>query len=317
MTAEASPIELSVIVPVYNEEQNIGPTYAALTRALEPAFASFEILFVDDGSRDETFPRAEAVARRDPRVRVIKFKRNYGQTPAMAAGIALARGEALVTIDGDLQNDPEDIPQLVRTLHAGYDLVAGIRRRRQDKWLTRKLPSLIANRLIAKVTGVPIKDNGCTLKAYRADVIKRVPLYSEMHRFIPAMASLAGARIAQVEVNHHPRRFGQSKYGLSRTFRVLFDLLSIRTILWFADHPLMVTTLSAGTFLLLSLVCFVIWSLQLGTEPTVVFMGLSLLFGAQAVFFVFRGLLAHLIDQIARARPGNVMGRLLRPAIIA
>jgi hypothetical protein len=206
----------------------------------------------------------------------------------------------------------------VCTLHSGgCDLVAGIRRRRQDKWLTRKLPSMIANRLIAKVTGVPIKDNGCTLKAYRADVIKRVPLYSEMHRFIPAMASLVGARIAQVEVNHHPRRFGQSKYGLSRTFRVLFDLLSIRTILWFADHPLLATTLAAGLSLLLSLACFVVWSLQPGAAPAVVLMGLSLLFGAQAVFFVFLGLLAHLIDQVARERPGNVMGRLVRPEITA
>ncbi len=315
----SSSIELSVVVPLYNEEENVEPTYAAVVEALEPAFASFELVFVDDGSRDDTLPRARAIAESDPRVRVIKFQRNYGQTAAMAAGIAHARGEVLVTIDGDLQNDPADIPHLVQTLHAGgYDLVAGIRRRRQDKWLTRKLPSLIANRLIARVTGIPIKDNGCTLKAYRADVIKRVPLYSEMHRFIPAMASLAGARIAQIEVNHRARQFGQSKYGLSRTFRVLLDLLSIRTILWFTGHPLFGTTLAAGVSLLLSLVCFLAWSLQFRSDdPEVVLMGLSLLFGAQAVFFVFLGLLVHLIDQVARRRPGNVMSLLVRPETVA
>ena len=313
-----TPPELSVVVPLYNEEENVGGTHAAIVEALEPAFKAFEIVLVDDGSRDRTFPLARAIAERDPRVRVIKFKRNFGQTPAMAAGIAHARGEVVVTIDGDLQNDPEDIPRLVDTLRSGgYDLVAGIRRRRQDKWLTRKLPSMIANRLIAAVVGIPIKDNGCTLKAYRADVIKRVPLYSEMHRFIPAMTSLVGARIAQIEVNHHPRRFGTSKYGLSRTFRVLLDLLSIRSILWFVEHPLLGTTLAAGVFLLLGLVCFVAWSLQPPTTPAVVLMGLALLFGAQAVFFIVLGLLAYLIDRVARGRPGNVMGRLVRPEITA
>ena len=250
-------------------------------------------------------------------MRVVKFQRNYGQTAAMAAGIAHARGAVIVTLDGDLQNDPGDIPLLVRTLEAGYDLVAGIRKRRQDKFLTRKVPSLIANRLIAKVTGVPIKDNGCSLKAYRADVIKRVPLYSEMHRFIPAMASMTGARIAQVEVRHHPRRFGASKYGLSRTFRVLLDLLSIRTLLWFTDHPLLGTTLAAGASLLVSLACFIAWSVQLGRDPAVVLMGLALVFGAQAVFFVFLGLLVHLIHQVASGRPGNVMGLLVRPEVIS
>jgi glycosyltransferase involved in cell wall biosynthesis len=183
---------LSVIVPFFNEEDSIEPLHAAIVNALTPLGVDFEMVFVDDGSVDSTIQIATALANRDPRVRVIKFRRNYGQTPAMAAGIEHARGEILVTMDGDLQNDPADIALFLEKMAEGFDIVVGWRYNRQDKLVSRKLPSKVANWLIGKVTGVPIKDNGCSLKAYRASLIKAIPLYSEMHRFIPAMASIAG-----------------------------------------------------------------------------------------------------------------------------
>jgi len=195
-------------------------------------------VFVDDGSRDATCARGEAIARRDARVRVVKFRRNYGQTAAMAAGIDHANGEILITMDGDLQNDPADIELFLAKMAEGYDIVVGWRHKRQDKWLSRKLPSMIANRLISRVTGVRITDNGCSLKAFRASLIKRIPLYSEMHRFIPAMASIAGPRVAEIKVRHHARQFGTSKYGLSRIYKVLLDLMMIKTVASFTARPL-------------------------------------------------------------------------------
>ncbi len=231
--------KLSVIAPFYNEEDSIGPMRDAIVAAIEPLGISFEMVFVDDGSRDATALRAEEIARSDPRVRFVKFRRNYGQTAAMAAGIEHASGEILVTMDGDLQNDPADIELFLDKIAEGYDIVVGWRHRRQDKLISRKIPSVIANRLIGKVTGVPIMDNGCSLKAFRASLIKRIPLYSEMHRFIPAMASIAGPKIAEIKVRHHARQFGQSKYGLSRIYKVLLDLMVIKTVTSFTSRPLL------------------------------------------------------------------------------
>jgi glycosyltransferase involved in cell wall biosynthesis len=233
----ASP-KLSVIVPFYNEEDSIGPMHDAIVVAVEPLGLPFEMVFVDDGSRDATAARGEEIARCDPRVRLVKFRRNYGQTAAMAAGIEYATGEILVTMDGDLQNDPADIGLFLAKMAEGYDIVVGWRHKRQDKLVSRKIPSKIANWLIGKITGVPITDNGCSLKAFRGSIIKRIPLYSEMHRFIPAMASIAGPRIAEIKVRHHARQFGQSKYGLSRTYKVLLDLLVIKTVTSFTARPL-------------------------------------------------------------------------------
>jgi glycosyltransferase involved in cell wall biosynthesis len=207
--------------------------------ALAPLGIPFEMVFVDDGSRDSTLAIATGIAKQDSRVRVVKFRRNYGQTAAMAAGIEAARGDVIVTMDGDLQNDPRDIPQFLELMDQGYDIVVGWRHDRQDKLVSRKIPSRIANRLIAKVTGVPIRDNGCSLKAYRASLIKRIPLYSEMHRFIPAVANIAGPRIAEIKVRHHARKFGKSKYGLSRVYKVLLDLMVIKTVASFASRPLL------------------------------------------------------------------------------
>jgi glycosyltransferase involved in cell wall biosynthesis len=231
--------ELSIVVPLYNEEDSLRPLYAAITNAVVPLGISFEIVFVDDGSSDGTVRVADEIARGDPRVCLVKFRRNYGQTPAMAAGIAEAAGEVIVTMDGDLQNDPSDIGNLLRKIDEGYDIVVGWRFERQDKLVSRKIPSRIANRLIARVTGVPIKDNGCSLKAYRASLIKKIPLYSEMHRFIPAMASIAGPKIAEIKVQHHARQFGKSKYGLSRIYKVLLDLMVIKTVASFTARPVL------------------------------------------------------------------------------
>jgi glycosyltransferase involved in cell wall biosynthesis len=233
------PLELSIVVPLFNEEESVRPLYAAILAGVEPLGVRFEIVLVDDGSSDGTVRVADEIARRDPRVCLVKFRRNYGQTPAMAAGIAEARGEIIVTMDGDLQNDPADIGELLARIEEGNDIVVGWRHERQDKLWTRKVPSRIANALIAKVTGVPIRDNGCSLKAYRACLIKRIPLYSEMHRFIPAMASIAGPRIAEIRVRHHARRFGSSKYGLSRIYKVLLDLMVIKTVASFTARPML------------------------------------------------------------------------------
>jgi len=230
--------DLSLIVPLYNEEESVGPLYRAIVDALDPMGKSYEILFVEDGSRDGTFRKAADLAEKDKRLRVVKFRRNYGQTAAMAAGIEHARGKVLITMDGDLQNDPADIPKFLEKMGEGYDIVCGWRHRRQDKLISRKIPSVIANWIIGKITKVPIKDNGCSLKAYRADIIKSVPLYSDMHRFIPAMTSLAGTKVAEIKVNHHARKFGVSKYGISRIYKVIIDLLVIKTLLAFSTKPM-------------------------------------------------------------------------------
>ena len=293
-----SNLDLSIIVPVFNEEPNIAPLYKAIMDVAALSDMSFEILMVDDGSGDGTFAAAQELARQDHRVRVVKFRHNCGQTAAMAAGIDHARGRILVTIDGDLQNDPADIPELLRKIDEGYDIVVGWRMRRKDNVATRVLPSFVANWLIRRVTGVPIKDNGCSLKAYRADLIKDIPLYSEMHRFIPAMASTAGARIAQVPVRHHARRFGVSKYGMSRVYKVLLDLLAIKTVLVMASRPLFALT---GAAVMATILCvvFALYELALygfsEADFSVVGLTLSLLFGVLAIFLVSLGLLAHLV----------------------
>jgi glycosyltransferase involved in cell wall biosynthesis len=288
-------MDLSVIVPLYNEEASVAPLYEAIVRALRPLGIDYEILFVDDGSADTTIPEAIRLAEQDEQLRVIKFRRNYGQTPAMAAGIDHARGQVLVTMDGDLQNDPDDIPRLLHKLDEGYDIVVGWRYNRQDKLITRKIPSRIANWLIGKITGVPIKDNGCSLKAYRADVIKNIPLYSEMHRFIPAMTSLAGTRVAEIKVKHHARKFGESKYGLSRIYKVLVDLLAIKTILSFFSRPLVIFAFGAGIASLVGLAALLAGLFNIAADSGIVFFSIALLYMTLAVVLLLWGLLGELI----------------------
>jgi glycosyltransferase involved in cell wall biosynthesis len=237
---------LSVVVPLYNEEDSV-PTLVDAIRSALVAESSWELVLVDDGSADRTATVAEQLSAVDSRIRLIRLARNYGQTQAMQAGFDAAEGNIVVSMDGDLQNDPADIPKLVSTLEQGYDLVAGYRERRQDKVITRKIPSWVANRLIRAITGVMIRDNGCSLKAYRREALDRMYLYSDMHRFLPALAAAtAGARITEVPVRHHARRFGQSKYGLSRIFKILADLLTITMISWFRERPIMMFGLAAA-----------------------------------------------------------------------
>src|SRR5450755_2986872 len=297
--------KLSVIVPFYNEEDSIEPMYAAIVRAVEPLNIPFEMVFVDDGSRDSTALRGEEIARCDARVRIVKFRRNYGQTAAMAAGIEYATGETLVTMDGDLQNDPADIELFLAKMAEGYDLVVGWRHKRQDKLMSRKIPSMIANRLIGKVTGVRITDNGCSLKAFRASLIKGIPLYSEMHRFIPAMASIAGPRIAEIKVRHHARQFGQSKYGISRVYRVLLDLLVIKTLASFIARPLRwFSLLSVPLFLAsFSALGYSLIGAVAGTDsPSLSIAGTGLIFLTGAIILVSNGAIAELVYNLGDVR---------------
>jgi glycosyltransferase involved in cell wall biosynthesis len=297
-------MDLSVVVPLYNEQDSVTPLYEAIAAVLDELPGTSEMVFVDDGSRDETFAVAERLAATDQRLRVVKFRRNYGQTPAMAAGIDLARGRVVITMDGDLQNDPRDIPHFIEKIAEGNDIVVGWRFDRQDKLVSRKIPSRIANWLIGKVTGVPIKDNGCSLKAFRADVIKQVPLYSEMHRFIPAMASIAAPRIAEIKVRHHARRFGQSKYGLSRVYKVLLDLLTIKTITGFASRPLRWFALLAIPFILLSIAMFIggITVMLLGASSALPLTGSGLFFASLGLYLLFSGGIAELINRTGDTR---------------
>jgi glycosyltransferase involved in cell wall biosynthesis len=298
MTDTSSRLDLSIIVPLYNEEESVQPLYEAITRTIRTICPNYEILFVDDGSADDTFKKAKDLAREDPKLRVVRLRKNFGQTPAMVAGIDIARGETLITMDGDLQNDPADIPRFLEKLEEGYDIVVGWRYDRKDKLITRKIPSKIANWLIGKVTGVPIKDNGCSLKAYRADIIKNVPLYSELHRFIPAMASLTGARIAEIKVRHHPRRYGVSKYGLSRIYRVLLDLLTVKTLVSFVARPLLWFSILALPLALVSCLAtaFSIYKalIQFSSFPIPI-AGIGVLFGALVVILLLGGVLAELV----------------------
>jgi glycosyltransferase involved in cell wall biosynthesis len=228
--------DISVVIPLRDEALNVALLHAELTGVLQTLGRSYELILVDDGSEDETFARLAEIQARDPLVRVIRFTRNFGQTAAFAAGFAHARGRFIVTSDGDLQNDPADIPGLL-TLAANHDIVCGWRRRRQDAFLTRHVPSVAANVLLGMVSGIRIHDNGCSLKVFRAEVVKPLKLRPGMHRYLPALASQLGGRVAEVEVNHRPRRFGHSKYGLSRTFRVIADLVHLRALMRQAVDP--------------------------------------------------------------------------------
>jgi glycosyltransferase involved in cell wall biosynthesis len=302
--------ELSVVVPLYNEEDSLRPLYAAITQAVTPLRISFEIVFVDDGSRDATVRVADEIARSDPRVCLVKFRRNYGQTPAMAAGIAQASGDVIVTMDGDLQNDPGDIGALLRKIDEGYDIVVGWRFERQDKLVSRKIPSRIANALIARVTGVPIKDNGCSLKAYRASLIKKIPLYSEMHRFIPAMASIAGPKIAEIKVQHHARRFGESKYGLSRIYKVLLDLMVIKTVASFTARPMLWFGMLSLPMLIGAAVAFAFTIMTFVSDGTLSLpiAGCGVIFLSSAIILMGSGALGELVYKLGDMREHEFSG---------
>jgi glycosyltransferase involved in cell wall biosynthesis len=298
-TLESEEKDLSIIVPMYNEERNIQLLYESIHQAISPLGINYEILFVDDGSEDGTFDLAKELALRDSRIRVIKLRKNYGQTPAMAAGIDMARGKTLITMDGDLQNDPSDIKELLGQIREGYDLVCGWRVKRQDKLFTRKIPSWIANWLIGKITGIPIKDNGCTLKAYRADMIKKIPLYSDMHRYIPAMASIVGSRISQIPVRHHARKFGKTKYGFSRIYKILLDIFMIKTLVSFTLRPMLCFAILgsfAGFFCLVGVTSSLFSAIYRPDTSIVLTIESAILFGSLAIFLFFSGALCELIN---------------------
>ncbi|MHC4396441.1 MAG: glycosyltransferase family 2 protein [Planctomycetota bacterium] len=234
---EKQGTEVSVVVPVLNEQDNIGPLYEQITQTLTGKY-DYEILFIDDGSTDNSFDILTGLQKDDARLRLICFRKNFGQTAALSAGFAHARGKIIVAIDADLQNDPADIPKMIDKLNEGFDVVSGWRKKRHDKAITRRLPSIIANWLIAAITRVKLHDFGCTLKAYRREILVEIKLYGEMHRFIPALASWNGASIAEMVVNHRPRTAGVAKYGMARTFKVILDLITVKFMGSFSTKPI-------------------------------------------------------------------------------
>lgn len=292
-------IDVSVTVPLYNEEENVGLLYKELTEVMQSMNCEYELLFVDDGSQDSTVKNLARVAQKDSNVKIIEFRRNFGQTAAMAAGLEHATGNIVITMDGDLQNDPAEIPQMIEKLSEGYDLVAGWRKKRQDSFLSRKLPSKIANFVISRLTKVQLHDYGCSLKVMTKEVAKGIKLYGEMHRFIPALAAEMGAKIAEVPVNHRARQFGVSKYGISRTLRVILDLITVKFFLGYSKRPIHLfgtVGLISGFLGFASLTMLtaqkLIWNVPMGNRPMMALGIMLVLVGLQ--FLVF-GLLAEVL----------------------
>ncbi|MFZ9850215.1 MAG: glycosyltransferase family 2 protein [Vulcanococcus sp.] len=289
--------ELSIVVPLYNEEESLPLLVEKLLAALRPLGRSFELVLVDDGSSDRTAAVLRDLAATTPELVAVLLRRNYGQTPAMSAGFDASRGRVIITLDGDLQNDPADIPMLLAQLEQGFDLVSGWRHQRQDNAVSRLLPSKIANRLIARVTGVQLHDYGCSLKAYRRELVEDMNLYGELHRFLPALAYIEGARISEVKVNHNARQFGQSKYGIDRTFRVLMDLLTVWFMKRFLTRPMYVfgfgglSAIAIGLVLSLVLLVEKLGGAEIGNRPLLLVAVLALISGVQLFCF---GLLAEL-----------------------
>ncbi len=323
------PVAISIVVPIFNEEESLpvlhGEISAALATMGEQGRRS-EIIFVDDRSTDRSVEVLLELHARDPRVCIVRFRRNYGQTAALAAGFDVARGSVIVTLDGDLQNDPADIPELVRELERGFDIVAGWRKKRYDGLVLRRLPSLVANRLIAWVTGVPIHDTGCTLKAFRRELIKSMAIYAEQHRFLPVLSAGSGARISERVVNHRPRRFGHSKYGIGRALRVVLDLMAIKFVSQFSQRPiqyfgtLSLLTLASG--LMFAVVALFSLDFRGGEEHTqggllafgewemAVVTILCLMFSA-FVYFALLGLLSELAVKASGMHRRSTLDRIL------
>ena len=293
-------LELSIVIPVYNEVDNVRPLAEAIGEALASSLLHYEVLFIDDGSTDGTAHLLKKLQKDFHEVKVILFRNNFGQSAALAAGFESARGKVIVTMDGDLQNDPNDIPRMLAKLKEGYDVVSGWRKKRQDKFVVRRIPSIIANRIICSVTKTKLHDTGCAIKAYRREMIKRLHLYGELHRFLPALSKMEGARITEMVVAHHPRKFGRSKYNLSRTFRVLLDLLTLNLFMKYLKNPL---RFFGGVGILLGMVSFIIIIIALSehfiiaqnVENLNVLITLAFLFFAAGFQFVFFGLLGKLI----------------------
>jgi len=310
--------DLSVVIPVFNERDNVEPLYRSLRGVLASLPEVHEILFVDDGSTDGTFDVLARLKAEDPTLRIVRLRRNFGQTPALAAGFDHARGRLVVTMDGDLQNDPADLPKLLAELDRGHDLVVGWRRDRRDHYWTRVFPSRVANWLIGRVTGVRVHDHGCTLKAVRASTLRRLKIYSDMHRFIPAFAGAMGASVTELPVNHRPRIHGRSKYGISRTVKVLFDLITVRMISRFSTRPVHWFGILSVPFFVLGL-GFLFFSFVnhnqllrffvVHVEPTgnLVFPSISMMFLFLSVHFLVLGFVSELVLRVGDLRMEEVM----------
>ncbi|MBI2566662.1 MAG: glycosyltransferase family 2 protein [Candidatus Schekmanbacteria bacterium] len=291
--------EVSVVIPAYNESENLAALIPATCAVLERAVKDFEIVVVDDGSADSTFAVLRKLKERHPQLVALRLMRNYGQTAALAAGLDASRGTWVVTMDGDLQNDPDDIPRLLAKAAEGYDVVSGWRKDRQDAYWSRTLPSNIANAMISRVTGVRLHDYGCTLKVYRGDIVRSISLYGELHRFIPALTSWLGARIAELPVNHRPRISGRSNYGIGRVFKVILDVITVKFLLRFARHPSRIfggfglLALVAGTVCaILAVAMKIFMAFNLNRNPLLYVMFFSFTVGFQ---FILMGLLAELV----------------------
>lgn len=295
-------IELSIVIPIYNEEENLPILYEKLKSVLDSLGKSYEIIFVNDGSTDRSWEIIKDLAEKDNNVVGVNFRKNFGQTAAMSAGFEVAKGDIIITMDGDLQNDPTDIPRLLEVMNKGnYDIVSGWRKNRKDAFISRTLPSKIANWLISKITGVHLHDYGCSLKAYRSEVAKRLDYYGEMHRFLPALAKSVGARITEIPVKHHPRMYGKSKYGISRTFKVILDLFLVKFLLDYRTKPLRVfgglglLLLIIGSLSLFYLIFIKIFlGEDIGHRPLLIFGTLLVLSGIQ---LISTGIVAELITR--------------------
>jgi glycosyltransferase involved in cell wall biosynthesis len=300
MKKPAKEIEVSVVIPLYNEEENVEILHQALDDVFANLAYSYEIIFIDDGSRDETYNKMKLLAQQDPNLKLIKFRNNCGQSAATDAGFTLARGKVIVVMDGDLQNDPKDIPNILAKMGEGYEVVSGWRKNRKDKLILRKIPSKIANRLICSVTKVKLHDTGCALKAYKSEVVKKINLYGELHRFLPALARVEGARIAEVPVNHHSRQYGKSKYGISRTFRVLMDLMTLNLFIKYLQNPIQFFG-KIGLFFLACAILAIAGLIQessnyvYSVEESNVLATIVFLFITSSMLFLFLGLLTSLI----------------------
>ena len=295
-------MDVSIVIPMYNEIENLGLLYEEITGVIDQDDRSYEIIFVDDGSRDGTTDKIRLLAHEDPRVKPVLLRRNFGQTAAMKAGIDYANGSVIVTMDGDLQNDPADIPRMIDKLDEGYDLVHGWRKNRQDKFLTRKLPSQVANWLISKTTGFEIHDLGCTLKVMKAEIGKELELYGEMHRFIPILADRQGAHCVEMETHHRPRLYGETKYGLGRTSRVILDLMTVKYILSYFASPMKFFGRIGLYSALVSLIAFVsVVAMKIFSQTDMTgnpFLMLSVIAGMASIQFFSLGLLGEVNARI-------------------
>jgi len=294
-------VDLSIVLPVYNEEKNISLLYEKLDKVLKGLNKSYEIIFVNDGSKDNSYDELVKIAENDKNVKIINLRKNFGQTAAMAAGIDYSIGEIIILMDSDLQNDPEDIPALIDKINEGYDVVSGWRKKRKDPLFSRKIPSFIANLLIKKISNVNVKDLGCSLKAYKKDVLKSIRLYGDMHRFIPIYASWVGAKITDLPVKHHPRQFGKSKYGISRTFKVIIDLFAMKFLGSYSTKPMHFFGKIAGLHFIFAILWSFIYlyrvikSKKFLTDESLV---LIFLFWALTVLFIGFGLLAEVMVRV-------------------